>query len=95
METYIVDGSGFLFRAYHGLPPLTDDQGREIHVLYGFVSMMLTLLHDEPDLFVIARDAPSKTVRHDHFSGYKANRPKAPDDLKRQIQATQELVEKL
>lgn len=92
MQTYVIDGSGFLFRAYYGLPEMIGNHGRNINVLYGFTSMMLSLLMDKPDHFVIARDAGMDTVRRENFADYKANRPSAPDDLKRQIGATQELA---
>jgi DNA polymerase I len=92
MQTYIIDGSGFLFRAYYGLPELMDSEGRNVNVLYGFCSMMIGLLMDKPDHFVIARDAGMDTVRRENFAEYKANRPSAPDDLKRQIGATQEFA---
>lgn len=95
MQTYVIDGSGFLFRAYYGLPELTGNDGHNVNVLYGFTSMMIGLLMDKPDHFVIARDAGMETVRRQNFAEYKANRPSAPDDLKRQIGATQSLVEEL
>lgn len=95
MQTYIIDGSGFIFRAYYGLPELTGNEWRNVNVLYGFTSMMLGLLMEKPDHFVIARDAGMDTVRRENFAGYKANRPSAPEDLKRQIGATQALASQM
>ncbi|USN56609.1 MAG: hypothetical protein H6766_06335 [Candidatus Peribacteria bacterium] len=57
--------------------------------------MMLGLLMEKPDHFVIARDAGMDTVRRENFAGYKANRPSAPEDLKRQIGATQALASQM
>lgn len=95
MQTYVVDGSGFLFRAYYGLPELIGNEGRNVNILYGFTSMMIGLLMEKPDHFVIARDAGMDTVRRENFAEYKANRPSAPEDLKRQIGATQRMAEEM
>lgn len=94
-QLYVVDGSGFLFRAYHGMPPLTNDEWQSVHAVFGVAKMMIKLLMDKPDYFVIARDAPQKTIRHTQYEDYKAGRPPAPDDLKRQIGQTKELISQL
>lgn len=94
-QLYVVDGSGFLFRAYHGMPPLTNDEGQSVHAVFGVAKMMIKILMDKPDYFVIARDAPQKTIRHTQYEDYKAGRPPAPDDLKRQIGQTKELISQL
>jgi DNA polymerase I len=57
--------------------------------------MLLKLFHDKPDYFVVARDAPTKTHRHEIYPEYKANRVKAPDDFKAQIPIVQEVAKKL
>jgi DNA polymerase-1 len=57
--------------------------------------MLLKLFHEKPDYFVVARDAPTKTHRHDIYPEYKANRIKAPDDFKSQIPIVQEVAKKL
>lgn len=92
---YILDGSGFLFRAYHAFPYMTNSDGFNINVAYGFMRMMLKLFMDKPEYLVIARDAPTKNLRHEMDSTYKANRPEADPDLKRQIPYTQEIVAQL
>ncbi len=92
---YILDGSGFLFRAYHAFPYMTNSDGFNVNVAYWFVRMMLKIFMDKPDYLVIARDAPTKTLRHEMDENYKANRPEADPDLKRQIPYTQELVAQL
>lgn len=92
---YILDGSGFLFRAYHAFPYMTNSDWFNVNVAYGFMRMMVKLFLDKPDYLVIARDAPSKTLRHEMDETYKANRPEADPDLKRQIPYTQEIVAQL
>lgn len=92
---YIVDGSGFLFRAYYGLPPLTDKDGHAVHAIYGFLRMIFKALSSKPDYFLIAWDAPHKTLRHESFTEYKGKRPEIPDDFKWQIRATKDIIKEL
>lgn len=92
---YIIDGSGFLFRAYYGLPALTDKDGHAVHAIYGFLRMIFKVLATKPDYFLIAWDAPHKTLRHEAFEDYKAKRPELPDDFKWQIRATKDIIEEL
>ena len=92
---YIIDGSGFLFRAYYGLPALTDKDGHAVHAIYGFLRMVFKVLHEKPAYFLIARDAPHKTLRHESFAEYKGKRPELPDDFKYQIRQTKELVNEI
>ncbi len=91
----IVDGSGYLFRAYHGLPPLTNSEGHEVHAIYGFLRMLFKVFHDKPDYFVLARDSPHKTLRHEQFAEYKGQRPALPDDFKWQIRTTKDIITEL
>ncbi len=91
----ILDGSGYLFRAYYGLPVLTNEEWYQTHAVYGVVKMLMKLWASKPDYFVIARDAPQKTHRHEAYAEYKANRPSAPQELKRQIGQTKELIAQL
>ncbi|MBP6910811.1 hypothetical protein KBC03_04445 [Patescibacteria group bacterium] len=92
---YIIDGSGYLFRAYYGLPALTDKDGHAVHAIYGFLRMIFKILASKPDYFLIAWDAPHKTIRHETFAEYKGKRPELPDDFKWQIRQTKELIEEL
>ena len=94
-KSFLIDGSGFLFRAYYGLPELKDAHGHNMNVVYGFFRMMFQLRQLKPDYFVIARDAPTKTKRHEAFEAYKGTRPPLPDDLKHQIRLTKELVQEV
>ena len=92
---YIIDGSGYLFRAYYGLPALTDKDGHAVHAIYWFLRMVFKVLASKPDYFLIAWDAPHKTLRHDAFEDYKGKRPPLPDDFKWQIRQTKELIKEL
>ena len=83
---YLVDGSGFIFRAYHRLPPLTDPQGTPVGAVYGFTAMLWKLIAElnraeAPTHLAVVLDAGSHTFRNDMYDGYKANRPPPPEDL--------------
>jgi DNA polymerase I len=83
---YLIDGSGFIFRAYHAMPPLSNPQGTPVGAVYGFVNMMSklmdgTLAGKQPDYVAVVFDAARHTFRNRIYSDYKANRPPAPDDL--------------
>ena len=88
----IVDWSGYFFRAYYGLPKLTDKNGENINAVFGFFKMMFSLLQKKPDYFVIALDSPIKTKRAESFEGYKANRPPLPDNFRRQIKLIKQII---
>ncbi len=79
---YLVDGSGFIFRAYHAIPPLTRPDGTPVNAVYGFTAMMVKLLTDfhAPYIAVIF-DAARKNFRNDIYEDYKANRTEPPEDL--------------
>lgn len=83
---YLVDGSGFIFRAYHRLPPLTDPMGTPVGAVYGFTAMLWKLVNElnnseAPTHLAVILDAGSKTFRNDMYPDYKANRPPPPEDL--------------
>ncbi len=83
---YLVDGSGYIFRAYHRLPPLTNKHGEPVGAVYGYTTMLWRLadaLHkaDGPTHMAVVFDASSKTFRNDLYDGYKAHRPPPPPDL--------------
>ncbi len=82
----IIDGYGFVFRAYHSLPPLTNPQGVPVGAVYGFTNMLIKLLAGlNVTHIVIAFDSGSKTFRNEIYDQYKANRPECPEDLKPQF----------
>jgi DNA polymerase-1 len=74
---------------------MPDKDGHNTNVVYGFFRMLMKLFHEKPDYLVIARDAPSKTHRHEAYPQYKANRTKAPDDFKSQIPIVQHVANQL
>ena len=89
----LVDGSSYLYRAFHALPDLRTSRGEPTGALRGVVSMLRRIAEDEkPDYFAVVFDAPGKTFRDDWYPEYKANRPPMPDDLVRQIEPLHELV---
>jgi len=92
----LVDGSSFLFRAFHAVPPLTNAQGEPTNAIYGVSNMLRKLINDyNTPYFAVVFDAPGKTFRHDMYEQYKAHRPPMPDDLRVQIQPLHELIRAL
>ncbi len=90
----LVDGSSYLFRAYHGLPPLTNSKGMATGAIYGVVNMLKSLIKQyQPDYMAVVFDAKGKTFRDQIYPEYKANRPPMPDDLRDQIKPLHEIVE--
>jgi DNA polymerase I len=92
---YLVDGSGFIFRAYHALPPLSTKSGLSTGAAYGFTQMLIKLEteHRPSHLAVIFDKAGSTSFRHKVFAEYKANRVEPPDDLKPQFGLVRKVVE--
>ncbi len=83
---YLVDGSSYIFRAYHRLPPLTDPEGTPVGAVYGYTTMLWKLAEDldqadGPTHMAVILDASSKSFRNDIYPEYKANRPPPPEDL--------------
>ncbi len=83
---YLIDGSGYIFRAFFALPQLNNSRGLPTNAVYGFIRMLLKLLKEErPRHIAVVFDSPRKTFRDDLFESYKANRVEAPNDLTVQI----------
>src|SRR5208282_1700287 len=83
---YLVDGSGYIFRAFFALPQLNNSRGLPTNATYGFIRMLLKLLKDaRPTHIAVAFDSAKKTFRDDLFQEYKANRVATPTDLTAQI----------
>ena len=81
----LVDGSGYLYRAFHALPPLTNSRGEPTGAVLGVLNMLQKLRKEEtPDLIAVVFDAPGKTFRDELFEAYKATRTPMPDDLRSQ-----------
>ena len=74
---------------------MTDKDGHNVNVVYGFFRMLMKIFQEKPDYFVITWDSPVKTLRHEEYAEYKANRKKMDDDFKHQIPITQAIVEQL
>ncbi len=92
----LVDGSSYVYRAFHALPPLTNSRGQATGAVKGVISMLKKLCADYPDSPVaVIFDAPGKTFRDDMFEAYKANRPPMPDDLREQLAPIHAIVEAL
>lgn len=89
----LVDGSSYLFRAYHALPPLTTSKNHPTGAIKGVIAMIRRLEQDFPgSKLVVVFDAKGKTFRHDLYEEYKANRPPMPDDLAVQIEPIHQMV---
>ena len=83
----LVDGSSYLYRAFHALPPLTTSNGQPTGAVKGVLNMLKRLMKDYPDSpMAVVFDAPGKTFRDELYSDYKAHRPPMPDDLRSQIE---------
>ncbi|NHC61989.1 DNA polymerase I [Paenalcaligenes suwonensis] len=92
----LVDGSSYLYRAFHAMPDLRNARGEPTGALYGVIAMMRKILQDyEPDYMACVFDAKGKTFRDDLFSDYKANRPSMPTDLAQQIEPIHRAVRAL
>ena len=89
----LIDGSSYLYRAFHALPPLTNSKGSPTGAVKGVVNMMRRLQKDYPNsTTVVIFDAKGKTFRDEIYSEYKANRPPMPDDLRSQIQPIHNII---
>jgi DNA polymerase-1 len=90
----LVDGSGYLYRAFHALPPLSNSQGEPTGAVLGVLNMLNKMVKEEsPDRIAVVFDAPGRTFRDDLFEKYKAHRPAMPDDLRSQVQPLYDTVE--
>ncbi len=88
----LIDGSSYLYRAFHALPPLTNALGEPTGALYGVVSMLRATLHAKPDYLAFVCDASGPTFRNTMYAEYKANRPHMPDDLRAQVKPMLDVV---
>ena len=89
----LVDGSSYLYRAYHALPPLTTSKDQPTGAIKGVISMIKRIRIDHPDSpLAVVFDAKGKTFRNDMYSDYKANRPPMPEDLVQQIEPIHRII---
>jgi DNA polymerase-1 len=96
----LIDGSGFIFRAYHRLPPLTNPEGTPVGAVFGFTSMLWNLIEaarksPEDDYLAVILDAGKRSFRNDLYPAYKANRPEPPEDLVPQFELIRDAVNAL
>lgn len=92
----LIDGNAILHRAYHAYPPLTNPEGEMINAVFGFFSMLLTVLADQkPNYLVVCFDRGKPTFRQSMYAGYHAHRPKMADDFFPQVGVVHELLEKM
>ena len=89
----LIDGSYYMFRAYHGMGDFHNSKGEPTGAIYGIINMLRKILADyEPDFFAVIFDAKGKTFRNDLYAEYKAHRPPTPDDLVCQIKPIHEVI---
>jgi DNA polymerase I len=85
-ELYLIDGSAYVYRAYHAVRGLTNSKGMATNAVFGFTRMLIKLMHERaPQYVVMFFDAKGPTFRHEMYTAYKANRPPMPDDLAAQL----------
>ena len=95
-DLVLIDGSSYLYRAFHALPPLSNSRGEPTGAVHGVLSMLLAFMREySPARVAIVFDAPGRTFRDDLFAEYKAHRPPMPDDLRAQIEPLHEAVRAL
>jgi DNA polymerase-1 len=91
---YLVDGNGYIYRAFFALPKMNNSKGFPTNAIYGFVNMIRKLLQEEkPDYIAVAFDAKEKTFRHESYQAYKIDRPQMADDLQQQIPYIRKICE--
>jgi DNA polymerase-1 len=93
-EVYLVDGSAYIYRAYHAIRPLSNSAGLPTHAVFGFASMLKKLLRErQPQCLAVAFDTRGPVFRHQLYAEYKANRPPMPEDLVPQVPYIRKLVQ--
>ncbi len=92
-HVFLIDGSGYIFRAFHALPPMTRPDGTPVNAVYGFTTMLMKLVADsDAEYLAVVFDTARATFRNDIYAAYKANRDEPPDDLKPQFGLIREAV---
>lgn len=90
----LIDGSSYLYRAFHALPSLSNAEGQPTGAIFGVANMLRRLIEQhQPERVVVVFDAPGKNFRHELFDQYKAHRPPMPDELRAQIEPLYELID--
>ena len=90
-QLVLIDGSGYIFRAFHALPPMTRGDGTPVNAVYGFTGMVMKLVDDlAPAHVAVVFDSARKTFRNDIYADYKANRTDPPEELVPQFDLVRE-----
>jgi len=93
-KLFLIDVSGYYYRAFFALPPLSTGDGQPTNAIYGFTTMLLKLIKDQkPDYLAAVLDRPEPTFRHEAYTEYKAHRPKMPDELSAQIPHMKDVIQ--
>ena len=93
---FLIDGSGFIFRAFYALPPLTNPEGTPINAVYGYCNMILNIFKKfKPEQIIVVFDTKRKTFRNDIYKDYKANRTEPPEELIPQFSIIREATDAL
>jgi len=89
----LVDGSYYMFRAYHGMPEFSTNRGEPTGAIFGVINMLRKLINEYlPDYLAVVFDAKGKTFRNEMYAEYKAHRPPMPDDLVCQIAPIHDII---
>ncbi|MBV5318588.1 MAG: DNA polymerase I [Desulfobulbaceae bacterium] len=92
-QLYLIDGSAYIYRAYHAIKPLSNSSGLPTHAVFGFISILRRLIKErQPQYIAVAFDTKGPVFRHQLYSDYKANRPPMPEDLVPQISYIRQMV---
>lgn len=95
-HVFLIDGSGFIFRAFHALPPMTRPDGTPVNAVYGFTTMLMKLIDEtDADHIAVVFDTARRTFRNDIYTDYKANRPPPPEELIPQFALVREATQAL
>lgn len=92
-KLFLIDANSLIHRTFHALPPLNSLEGKPTNALYGLANILLALFREKPDFLAACFDRPEPTFRKQEFAAYKAQRPKAPDELVYQIVEAHKLFE--
>ena len=91
-KIFLIDGSSYLYRAFHAMPPLTTSSGLPTGAVKGVTNMLRNLRKENPDAYYLSIfDAKGKNFRHDLYKDYKANRPPMPEELREQLSPLKEI----
>lgn len=92
-DIYLIDGSAYIYRAYHAVKPLSNSKGLQTNAVFGFINIIRRLIREKaPKYLAVAFDSRGKVFRHEMYPEYKANRPPMPEDLAEQIPFIKEFV---